>query len=183
MATIWSFVFLIAHMAGLAFSVEEPGAATARYIETYKYLAIDEMHRTGIPASIILAQAIVESNAGTSALATEANNHFGIKCKHYWRGETYYQKDDDRDRNGRLVDSCFRKYADIEASYIDHSDFLMHTPHYRELFRHHRTDYESWARGLKSCGYATDPGYAEKIIQTINTYNLGELDYYIVKYE
>lgn len=183
MATIWSFIFYIFLLPGGASLHNDQGAITRQYIETYRYLAIDEMHRTGIPASVILAQAIVESNAGTSPLAIEANNHFGIKCKNYWQGETYFQKDDDRDRDGRLIDSCFRKYEDIEASYSDHSDFLVNTLHYRPLFDYHRTDYSSWAKGLKECGYATDKKYADKIIQTIKNYGLDELDYYVVRYE
>ncbi len=183
MATFLSFISIIFLFPGGPSRPSDLKEVTRQYIETYKYLAIDEMHRTGIPASITLAQAIVESSAGTSLLATEANNHFGIKCKSYWKGETYYQKDDDRDRNGRLVDSCFRKYADIEASYIDHSNFLVNTLHYRPLFDHHRTDYSNWAKGLKECGYATDASYADKIIQTIKKYRLDELDYYVVRYE
>jgi flagellum-specific peptidoglycan hydrolase FlgJ len=183
MSTIWSFIFLVFMLSGGHALNGDHAALTRQYIETYKYLAIDEMHRTGIPASITLAQAIVESNAGTSPLAVEANNHFGIKCKHYWKGETYYQKDDDRDQEGRLIDSCFRKYDDIEASYIDHSNFLVYTLHYRPLFDHDRRDYSSWARGLKECGYATDRRYADKIIQTIKKYGLDELDYYVVRYE
>ena len=183
MATIWSFILFIFLAPTYRNDHSVTGSVTRQYIETFKYLAIDEMHRTGIPASVILAQAIVESNAGTSPLATEANNHFGIKCKSYWTGETYFQKDDDRDRDGRLIDSCFRKYSDIEASYTDHSNFLVNTRHYRPLFEYHRTDYSSWAKGLKECGYATDARYAEKIIQTINKYKLDELDYYVVRYE
>lgn len=183
MATFLSFISFIFILPGGASRSSDPGEITRQYIETYKYLAIDEMHRTGIPASITMAQAIVESNAGTSPLAMEANNHFGIKCKSYWKGQTYFQQDDDRDRTGRLIDSCFRKYDDIQASYIDHSNFLLNTLHYRPLFDHHRTDYVSWARGLKECGYATDRKYADKIIQTIKKYRLDELDYYVVKYE
>lgn len=154
-----------------------------QYIENYKYLAIDEMNRTGIPASIILAQAIVESNAGTSQLATQANNHFGIKCKHYWRGETYYHKDDDLNDKGKLIESCFRKYDSTETSYIDHSNFLVNTLHYQSLFRYARTDYKNWAKGLKQCGYATDRRYAEKLIKEIEKHELHEYDYYVIKYE
>ena len=156
---------------------------TSQYIETYKYLAIDEMNRTGIPASIILAQAIVESNSGTSELAINANNHFGIKCKHYWKGNTYYHKDDDLDGNGRLIDSCFRSYDHTTASFIDHSNFLVNTLHYRSLFNYERTDYKSWARGLKQCGYATDRKYAEKLIKEIEKNRLQEYDYYVIRYE
>jgi flagellum-specific peptidoglycan hydrolase FlgJ len=152
------------------------------YIDQYKFVAIDEMERSGIPASIILAQGILESNAGVSNLAIESNNHFGIKCKSYWTGSAYYHPDDDRDANGKLIPSCFRMYDSVEASYADHSDFLMNTLHYRPLFVYDKTEYEQWARGLQICGYASDPAYAEKLIKTINLYNLHEFDYYTVQY-
>src|SRR5690606_17100269 len=151
------------------------------YIDTYKYLAIDEMERSGIPASIKLAQAIIESDGGVSRLARESNNHFGIKCKHYWQGATFYHPDDDRDASGKLIPSCFRAYASVEQSYADHSDFLMHTAHYQALFQYDRTEYALWARGLQLCGYATDTRYAEKLIETIERYGLADLDYYTVK--
>ena len=152
------------------------------YIEEYKYLAIDEMVRSGIPASVIMAQAIVESNGGTSLLARESNNHFGIKCKSYWVVDTYYHEDDDRDEQGKLIPSCFRQYDSVLASYQDHSDFLLQTPHYQALFGYDKTDFEQWSRGLQLCGYASDPLYAEKLIRTIRTYGLEELDYYTVQY-
>jgi len=152
------------------------------YIDEYKYIAIDEMDRSGIPASIILAQGILESNAGISNLAQKSNNHFGIKCKSYWTGSAYYHPDDDRDRNGKIIPSCFRKYDSVEASYSDHSDFLMNTLHYRPLFVYDKTEYEQWAKGLKICGYASDPSYADKLIRTIKIYNLHEYDYYTVQY-
>ena len=153
-----------------------------QYIETYKYLAIDEMDRSGIPASIIMAQAIVETNAGSSALARNSNNHFGIKCKNYWTGETYYAPDDDRDQDGNLIPSCFRQYDSVWDSYEDHSEFLMTTEHYQALFGYDKTDYEMWAKGLQLCGYASDPKYAEKLIRTIQLYGLHELDYFTVEY-
>jgi flagellum-specific peptidoglycan hydrolase FlgJ len=152
------------------------------YIDTYKWAAIDEMVRSGIPASVTMAQAIVESNGGTSKLARESNNHFGIKCKSYWTGESYFHPDDDRDEYGKLIPSCFRQYDSVIASYMDHSDFLMQTPHYQGLFGYDKTDYASWAKGLQLCGYATDQAYAEKLIRTIKTYGLEELDYYSVLY-
>ncbi len=152
------------------------------YIQQYKYVAIDEMMRSGIPASIILAQGIIESNAGYSSLAKASNNHFGIKCKDYWTGSEYYHPDDDRDAGGNLVPSCFRKYTSVAESYADHSDFLMHSPHYQPLFTYDRTDYEQWAKGLEICGYASESGYADKLIRTIRLYNLHELDYYTVQY-
>lgn len=152
------------------------------YIETYKFAAIDEMVRSGIPASVTMAQAIIESNGGTSVLARETNNHFGIKCKSYWAGSTYYHPDDDRDADGKLIPSCFRQYADVLASYQDHSDFLMQTAHYQGLFGYGKTAYKEWSKGLQLCGYATDPRYAEKLIRTIELYGLYELDYYTVQY-
>jgi flagellum-specific peptidoglycan hydrolase FlgJ len=152
------------------------------YIEEYKYVAIDEMDRSGIPASIIMAQAIVETNAGTSELARKSNNHFGIKCKDYWEGQTYFSRDDDRDINGNIIPSCFRQYDTPLDSYKDHSDFLMQTEHYQGLFGYDRTEYVLWAKGLQLCGYASDPDYADKLIKTIRLYGLDELDYYTVQY-
>ncbi|MBK9982799.1 MAG: glucosaminidase domain-containing protein [Saprospiraceae bacterium] len=152
------------------------------YIETYKFVAIDEMVKSGIPASIIMAQAIVESNAGASSLARESNNHFGIKCKDYWEGSQYYHPDDDKDKQGKLIPSCFRKYDSVNDSYKDHTDFLMHTDHYKPLFAYDKTDYELWAMGLEICGYASQQGYGEQLIRTIKLYNLHELDYYTIQY-
>jgi len=152
------------------------------YIEEYKYLAIDEMIQFGIPASITIAQAIVESNAGASTLARETNNHFGIKCKDYWEGQEYFHRDDDKDKRGRLIPSCFRKYNSISESYRDHSLFLANNDHYKHLFSYDKTDYELWALGLEICGYASDSNYAAKLIRTIEIYNLHELDYYTIQY-
>ena len=179
----WSILIFVFQLIASSFLNEKDLDITNQYIETYKYLAIDEMNRTGIPASIILAQAIVESNSGTSELAVQANNHFGIKCKSYWRGNTYYHKDDDRNSQGILVESCFRKYDHTIASFIDHSNFLVNTLHYRSLFNYARTDYKNWARGLKRCGYATDKKYAEKLIKEIEKNHLQEYDYYVIRYE
>lgn len=152
------------------------------YIEAHKYLAIDEMLASGIPASITMAQAIVESNAGASTLAKSSNNHFGIKCKSYWTGEAHYHKDDDFDSKGNLVPSCFRKYDTVRESYNDHSIFLMNSPHYEPLFVYDKTDYAEWAKGLELCGYASDSNYAQKLINIIKLYKLDELDYYTVIY-
>ena len=154
----------------------------SNYIEEYKFLAIDEMVRTGIPASVTMAQAIIESNAGNSKLARESNNHFGIKCKAYWEGREYFHPDDDRDAQGNLIPSCFRQYSSVEESYFDHSNFLMDTDHYKPLFNYDKTEYTLWAQGLALCGYASDCKYAEKIISTIELYGLHELDYYTVQY-
>ncbi len=150
--------------------------ATINYIDQYKDLAVAEMYRSGIPASIILAQGILESSNGNSTLATSSNNHFGIKCKSYWKGATYYHKDDDLDKNGKLMDSCFRAYETVIDSYVDHSNFLMYTAHYSVLFQYDRTDYFNWATGLKACGYATDKAYAQKLIDKIELYDLHTFD-------
>jgi len=151
-------------------------AEAISYIENYKQLAIVEMHRTGVPASITMAQALHESNIGKSNLATRANNHFGIKCKRYWRGSTYYHKDDDLDDQGNLIKSCFRSYENAIDSYVDHSNFLKFSHNYSELFELSRTDYVGWAIGLKSAGYATDAQYAAKLIRNIEKFQLMELD-------
>ncbi|NOT37742.1 MAG: hypothetical protein HOP11_10235 [Saprospiraceae bacterium] len=146
------------------------------YIDQFKEIAINEMRRTGIPASIKLAQGLTESMAGRSELAIQANNHFGIKCKSNWDGETYHYKDDDLDEAGQLIHSCFRKYTAAEESFIDHSIFLTGRSRYRALFSFHKSDYISWARGLQNCGYATDPLYANKLIETIEKYKLYVFD-------
>lgn len=150
---------------------------TARqtYIENNKDLAIQQMHQTMIPASIILAQAIYESGNGEGELATNANNHFGIKCKSYWMGDTYYLKDDDHDENGNLEESCFRKYKSIEESFRNHGHFLTTTPRYAKLFTY-GNDYKKWAYGLKETGYASNPEYAEKLISIIEKHELYLLD-------
>lgn len=153
-----------------------PESAANEYIKSYKELAIVEMYRTGIPASITLAQGLHESNYGTSKLATEANNHFGIKCKSYWTGKTYYHKDDDYNNKGQLTESCFRAYSSDIDSYIDRSNFLMQTERYSPLFNFNKTDYQAWAYGLKYCGYATDDQYSHKLIRKIEKYNLNEYD-------
>jgi len=150
---------------------------TARqsYIQKYKHLAIEQMHLTDIPASIILAQAIIESNNGESKLALSSNNHFGIKCKNYWNGKTFYFKDDDLDENGNLIKSCFRAYDNVEASFRNHGEFLTTTERYAELFDY-GIDYERWASGLIKKGYATSPTYAERLIDVIEKNELYKLD-------
>jgi len=153
-------------------------ALAASYIEEYKELAIIEMHRSGVPASITLAQALIETNAGRSNLATKANNHFGIKCKRTWNGETYYHEDDDLDKNGDLIASCFRAYDSVIQSYADHSNFLRTKENYMQLFLLDRYDYKNWARGLKESGYATNPKYADMIISKIEAYGLDQYDKY-----
>ena len=138
------------------------------YIEKYSYLAIKEMKEFRIPASITLAQGILESGNGESRLATEGNNHFGIKC-HRWEGEEIYADDDEENE-------CFRKYKTIEDSFRDHSLFLSKIGRYSFLFNLEVTDYKAWSKGLKKAGYATSPTYAEKLISLIERYNLQKFD-------
>jgi hypothetical protein len=135
------------------------------YVEQYKSLAIEEMIRTGIPASITLAQGLLETGFGQSELAVNANNHFGIKCKTDWTGEKVYHDDDAKGE-------CFRKYNSAIESYRDHSDFLRNRPHYASLFNLEITDYQGWAKGLKAAGYATNPQYPQRLIKLIEENNL-----------
>jgi LysM repeat protein len=139
------------------------------YIDSYKDLAIKEMLRSGVPASITLAQGMLESENGNSSLAKKANNHFGIKCHKSWKGPTIYQDDD---RQGE----CFRKYKSVYDSYQDHSDFLMSGSRYGFLFELKTTDYRGWAKGLKKAGYATSPTYAEMLIKIIEENELSQFD-------
>lgn len=134
------------------------------YIDRYKDLAISEMFKYNIPASITLAQGLLESGAGTSELTLKGNNHFGIKC-HDWLGATTYHDDDEKQE-------CFRAYRDAYESYEDHSRFLAKQPRYQRLFTLNKTDYKGWAYGLKNCGYATNPNYAHKLIDIIELYKL-----------
>jgi len=138
------------------------------YINQYKDLAISQMLKYNIPASITLAQGLLESGAGTSELTVKGNNHFGIKC-HDWLGATTYHDDDEKQE-------CFRAYNDAFESYEDHSRFLAHQSRYKRLFTLRRTDYKGWANGLKSCGYATNPAYAKKLIGIIELYKLYDYD-------
>lgn len=140
-----------------------------QYVEKFAPLAIEEMQRSRIPASITLAQGLLESGNGNSRLALQANNHFGIKCRKEWTGETLREDDD-------APQECFRKYASPLDSYRDHSEFLMKGKRYAFLFDLELTDYKSWAKGLKSAGYATNPRYAEILITTIEKNNLQRFD-------
>jgi len=169
-------VFILLFSIGLVSFDFNPEIAANEYIEAYKELAVVEMYRTGIPASITLAQGLHESHYGTSKLVLEANNHFGIKCKSYWTGKTYYHKDDDFNKKGQLIESCFRAYESDIDSYIDRSNFLMETERYDPLFDIDKTDYIAWAYGLKYCGYATDNQYSQKLISKIEKYNLQIFD-------
>ena len=139
------------------------------YIETYKEIAIKKMVEYKIPASITLAQGIYESGSGTSRLAREANNHFGIKCHKEWTGETIKHDDD-------ALQECFRKYTAVEQSYNDHSLFLTSRPRYAKLFTLDIMDYEAWAHELKAAGYATNPQYAYRLISLIERFDLARQD-------
>ncbi len=145
------------------------------YIENYKDIAIEEMNKTGIPASITLAQGMLESNWGRSELATKANNHFGIKADKSWSGKIMKWEDDDY-HNGKLIKSKFRKYTSADQSFIDHSEFLANKKRYKFLFDYDVTDYIAWSKGLVKAGYATDPRYAGKLIKIIEKYGLYEYD-------
>lgn len=150
-----------------------------KYIKRFKDVALREMERTGVPASIKLAQGILESDSGKSDLARSAKNHFGIKCGSQWKGDEYYKKDDDYDENGKLIKSCFRQYRNADASFVAHSEFLRDPRksfRYGFLFRLDPTDYKAWARGLRQAGYATNPRYPELLISIIERYNLQQYD-------
>jgi hypothetical protein len=139
------------------------------YIETYKEFAIREMQRSGIPASITIAQGCLESDNGNSLLAQKSNNHFGIKCKSDWKGPRVYQNDDEQNE-------CFRKYRTVFESYVDHTDYLQQTPRYAYLFKLSNKDYNAWANGLKAAGYATDPNYPVRLIKIIEDEGLQRFD-------
>ncbi len=146
-------------------TVAQPKDAILQYIDQFQSLAVAEMQRTGVPASIKLAQGIHETLAGTSDLVQRSNNHFGIKCKTGWSGPSVRHDDDARAE-------CFRKYETAEASYVDHSNFLKNSPRYFSLFDLSPTDYQGWAWGLKKAGYATNPQYAPTLIRLIEEYDL-----------
>lgn len=150
------------------FSVHAQDSDYLRYIDNYKDIAVEQMHKYHIPASITLAQALLESGAGKSELARNSNNHFGIKC-HSWEGDRTYHDDDS-------AGECFRVYKNVRDSYEDHSIFLSSGSRYAFLFKFDETDYVSWARGLKRAGYATSPTYADKLIDIIERYELDRFD-------
>lgn len=156
------FITLVPRLA-----MAQRSAVVEEYIATYKDLAISEMIRTGVPAAIKLAQGIHETSAGESELVIKSNNHFGIKCKTGWSGESVRHDDDARQE-------CFRKYEKAEDSYRDHSDFLKNSQRYAFLFNYDPMDYENWAKGLKKAGYATNPKYPQIIIKLIEDYSLND---------
>ncbi|RYY61943.1 MAG: mannosyl-glycoprotein endo-beta-N-acetylglucosamidase, partial [Chitinophagaceae bacterium] len=158
---IVSCILLCCFIAGRAQNSE----VIEDYISTYKDIAISEMQRTGVPASIKLAQGIHETMAGTSVLVKKSNNHFGIKCKSNWTGPSVSHTDD-------APNECFRKYEMPEESYRDHSDFLRNNTRYASLFNLDPLDYAAWANGLKKAGYATNPRYPQIIIRLVEDYHL-----------
>jgi LysM repeat protein len=162
------FAFLFFFIIPLSTKAQK--TATLIYIDQYKDIAISEMKRTGIPASITLAQGIIESNSGESNLALNYKNHFGIKCKSDWKGETTYQDDDAKQE-------CFRVYPNSNASYIDHSNFLKTRPNYAPLFELDPVDDSAWAYGLKKAGYATASDYPKKLLKVINDFELSQYNF------
>jgi len=142
---------------------------TEAYIEKYSQIAVDEMNMYNIPASITLAQGILESGNGESRLAVDGKNHFGIKCHSNWNGKTIIEDDDEKGE-------CFRKYNRVSDSYRDHSLFLNERGRYAFLFEYNKTDYKKWAKGLKKAGYATNPKYPTLLINLIEKYDLSRFD-------
>ena len=163
-----TFIFLAAMLVLLGALSADDGPVE-RYIRQYAPTAVSEMRRSGVPASITLAQGILESAAGTSRLAVKANNHFGIKCGSLWKGRSIKADDDARNE-------CFRSYGSPAESFRDHSDFLRYRDRYAFLFELEPSDYKGWAYGLKQAGYATDPAYPSKLISLIERYNLTQYD-------
>ena len=161
-------VLLLAVCTLTAVAQMRRNTAYLNYISQYKDLAIEQMLRYRVPASITLAQGLLESRAGLSDLAVRGNNHFGIKC-HGWTGRKTYHDDDE-------AGECFRAYDNARQSYEDHSRFLSQNSRYARLFSLDRTDYRGWAKGLKACGYATNPNYANSLIGIIETYGLSQYD-------
>lgn len=168
--TNYRFFIAITALLGIYFTSTAAHRQTREeYVERYKHIAVAHMERYGIPASITMAQGILESDSGNSNLSKESNNHFGIKCKKSWKGERVYHDDDAKGE-------CFRAYPTVEHSYADHAEFLDSSPRYDSLFAYASNDYRSWARGLKAAGYATAPDYAERLIKIIESMRLYQLD-------
>lgn len=159
---------IVFQLSGFASNIG-PGEAGRLYVENFKNDAIKEMLLYNIPASITLAQGMLESGNGTSDLAVYANNHFGIKCHAEWKGPTFIKNDD-------TEDECFRKYPTVLDSYTDHSLFLKSRARYSKLFELNNTDYKGWAKGLKEAGYATDPKYVQRLLGLIEAYELFKYD-------
>ncbi|MBN1790958.1 MAG: glucosaminidase domain-containing protein [Bacteroidales bacterium] len=168
MRIIWLLAVVLC-TGGQVLSQSHGRMSRTEYFETYREMAVHEMHRSGVPASITLAQGALESGDGNSTLARIANNHFGIKCHNDWNGKKIYYDDDAKNE-------CFRKYPSVEDSYRDHSDYLREKQRYAFLFELDLLDYKGWARGLKKAGYATNPSYASKLIEIIDEYGLHRYD-------
>lgn len=160
--------YLFASLLALSTSAFAEQQSKQQYVNSWAETAVEEMFKHGIPASITLAQGILESGSGNSELAVKGNNHFGIKC-HGWTGKKMYVDDDSKGE-------CFRVYSKAEESYADHSDFLKRYDRYAFLFTYETDDYESWAKGLKKAGYATDPNYPTRLINIIEDLGLNEYD-------
>lgn len=170
MAKGFHITFLIFLFSVLCFAQPaEQKMTPEKYIESFKDDAVKEMLMYNIPASITLAQGMLESGNGNSDLAVYANNHFGIKCHRGWNGPTFIKDDDEKDE-------CFRKYPSVLDSYTDHSQFLRTRSRYASLFELKNNDYKGWAEGLKAAGYATDPKYTKRLIELIETYQLYKYD-------
>ena len=169
MNKIYNLLAIVLFLSNTALAQPAKRMTATEYVSKYKDEAIADMYKTGVPASITLAQGILESDAGNSNLAKEANNHFGIKCHKEWTGETYIMDDDAKDE-------CFRKYRSVLDSYDDHGMFLRTRPRYASLFDLDITDYKAWAHGLKQAGYATNPRYAELLIKLIEENALHQYD-------
>lgn len=163
------FLLLTVLAAWPVSSVAGEPSPQEKYIAKYAVTAVREMYRTGVPASITLAQGLLESSAGSSAISVSGNNHFGIKCHRDWTGRKVYWDDDEKGE-------CFRAYDDPIESFRDHSDFLRYRDRYKSLFDLKTTDYKGWAYGLKKAGYATDPQYAPKLIKMVEDYGLDKFD-------
>ena len=159
----------VQHVKKLQKSNKSLNKYSLQYIKRYAPIAVSEMHKYNVPASITLAQGILESGNGRSQLASKSNNHFGIKCHTGWKGAKVYHDDDEKGE-------CFRKYKYVESSYEDHSQFLSGRRRYASLFKLKKTDYKGWSKGLKKAGYATDKNYPKKLIKIIETYELYEFD-------
>lgn len=163
------FLTIVCFLSVVTINAQSKTKEAEHYIKKYSPLAISSMREYGIPASITLAQGLLESGYGQSALAKKSNNHFGIKCKKEWEGARVYHDDDE-------AGECFRKYPSVEDSYTDHALFLSSSNRYADLFKLPRGDYKSWANGLKKAGYATNPKYPSLLIGLIELYELDGYD-------
>jgi hypothetical protein len=174
-AAVKTLIMIVGFSYSHLFANEISRVKTEQYIEQYKLIVLNEANRSRIPASIKMAQAIIESGSGNSELASKYNNHFGIKCGSTWSGDKAFREDDDYN-DGLLVKSCFRAYDDASLSFFDHTEFLINSQRYAFLFELSPTDYIGWAHGLSDAGYATDPTYPDKLIKVIEDFHLYNLD-------